>query len=563
MKTLYTRWGKELDPEHVLSEYPRPMMRRKSYVNLNGYWDYRICKEMKRRPPASYEGQILVPFSPESPLSGVNRRLGPKETLWYHRTFKNPAVSGERVLIHFGAVDQMCVVYVNGHRAGCHKGGYLPFSVDATPYLGSGMNDLCVRVRDLSDQAWHAKGKQKIKKGGMFYTPQSGIWQTVWMEAVPHNYIREIKCTALYDTGEVEITVFANVCKRVKIILEERVCEARTNEKVRIRLRARRSWTPWDPYLYRFEVRMGKDKVKSYFAMRCVAVEHDKKGVPRICLNHEVLFQKGLLDQGYWPDGLYTAPSDEAMIFDIREAKRLGYNMLRKHCKIEPQRWYYHCDRLGILVWQDMVNGGETYHHWYVTYGATAMSIWHLPVTDRVRRLLSRKRERGRREFEHEMRRTVRTLYGHPSIILWTLFNEGWGQFDTVRLTKELKQLDPTRLVDAASGWFDQRCGDVRSTHNYFFRLGVKPEKERASVLSEFGGFSMREKGHSMCPKVYGYRIYTGRKKLRHAYENIWEEVRELERKGLCAAVYTQLSDIEEEVNGLWTYDREILKIEE
>lgn len=489
MKTLYTRWGKELDPEHVLSEYPRPMMRRKSYVNLNGYWDYRICKEMKRRPPASYEGQILVPFSPESPLSGVNRRLGPKETLWYHRTFKNPAVSGERVLIHFGAVDQMCVVYVNGHRAGCHKGGYLPFSVDATPYLGSGMNDLCVRVRDLSDQAWHAKGKQKIKKGGMFYTPQSGIWQTVWMEAVPHNYIREIKCTSLYDTGEVEITVFANVCKRVKIILEERVCEARTNEKVRIRLRARRSWTPWDPYLYRFEVRMGKDKVKSYFAMRCVTVEHDKKGVPRICLNHEVLFQKGLLDQGYWPDGLYTAPSDEAMIFDIREAKRLGYNMLRKHCKIEPQRWYYHCDRLGILVWQDMVNGGETYHHWYVTYGATAMSIWHLPVTDRVRRLLSRKRERGRREFEHEMRRTVRTLYGHPSIILWTLFNEGWGQFDTVRLTKELKQLDPTRLVDAASGWFDQRCGDVRSTHNYFFRLGVKPEKERASVLSEFGGF--------------------------------------------------------------------------
>ena len=457
----------------------------------------------------------------------------------------------------------MCVVYINGRRAGCHKGGYLPFTIDVTRYLKEGENDLCVRVRDISDQSWHAKGKQKIQKGGMFYTAQSGIWQTVWMEAVPHNYIEEIKCRPFYDTGEVEITVFANVAKKARIILEGRVCEAGTNEPVRIRLREKRSWTPWDPYLYEFEVRMGKDKVKSYFAMRCITVEKDPKGIPRICLNHEILFQRGLLDQGYWPDGLYTAPSDEAMIFDISQAKNLGYNMLRKHCKIEPQRWYYHCDRLGMLVWQDMVNGGEAYHHWYVTYGATAMSIWHITVTDKVRRLLSRKSEKGRAEFEHEMRQTVRTLYGHPSIVLWTLFNEGWGQFDTKRLTKELKRLDPTRLVDAASGWFDQRCGDVRSTHNYFFRLKVKTEKERASILSEFGGFSMREKGHSACPAIYGYRIFPGKKSLCHAYEKIWKEVRNLERKGLCAAVYTQLSDIEEEVNGLWTYDREVLKIKD
>lgn len=563
MKTLYTRWGKTLDKEHVLSEYPRPLLQRKSYFNLNGYWDYRIIRDSGNRPPSSYEGKILVPFSPESPLSGVKRTLLPEETLWYHRTFDNPAQPGERILLHFGAVDQMCAVYINGRRAACHKGGFLPFTVDITRYLRSGKNDLVVKVRDVSDQLWHTKGKQKIKKGGMFYTAQSGIWQTVWMEAVPHNYIEKMKCRPLYDTGEVEITVFANVSKKIRIILEGRVCHARTNEPVRIGLRQRIKWTPWNPFLYKFEVRMGKDRVKSYFAFRCITVEKDKKGIPRICLNHEPLFQRGILDQGYWPDGLYTAPSDKAMVFDIQQAKKLGYNMIRKHCKIEPQRWYYHCDRLGMLVWQDLVNGGEAYHHWYVTYGATLMSIWHLPIPDKMRGLLSRKSEKGRMEFEREIRQTVRALYGHPSIVLWTLFNEGWGQFDTVRLTKKLKKLDPSRLVDSASGWFDQRCGDVRSTHNYFFRLGVKTEKHRAAVLSEFGGFSMREKGHSVCQKIYGYKIFTRRKALRHAYEKAWEEIKILERKGLCAAVYTQLSDIEEEVNGLWTYDREILKIRE
>ena len=563
MKTLYTRWGKNLDTEHVLSEYPRPLMRRQSYFNLNGYWDYRIGKETGKRPPFAYDGKILVPFSPESVLSGVNQKLDPEETLWYHRTFENPLDQGERLLLHFGAVDQMCVVYVNGKRAGCHKGGYLPFTLDITPYLEKGENELAVRVRDVSDEGWHARGKQKIQKGGMFYTPQSGIWQTVWMEAVPHNYNKEVKCRSLYDAGEVDSTVFANVAKKVRVIVEGRVCEGRTNEPFRIRLREKRSWTPWDPYLYDFEVRMGKDKVKSYFAMRCVTVEKDAKGIPRICLNHEAVFQRGILDQGYWPDGLYTAPSDEAMIFDISRAKELGYNLIRKHCKIEPQRWYYHCDRLGMLVWQDMVNGGGRYHHWFVTYGATAMSVWHIPVPDRLRGLLSRRSERGRVEFEHEMRQTVRTLYGHPSIVLWTLFNEGWGQFDTKRLTRELKRLDPSRLVDAASGWFDQRCGDVRSTHNYFFRLRVKTEKHRAAVLSEFGGYSMKVKGHSACPAIYGYKIFAGKKSLRRAYERVWEEVRDLERKGLCAAVYTQLSDIEEEVNGLWTYDRERLKIQD
>lgn len=563
MKTLYTRWGKKVDPEHVLPEYPRPLLRRKNYINLNGYWDYRIVKDKSRRLPDSYEGKILVPFSPESPLSGVNRALQPNETLWYHRTFDNPLLSGQRLLLHFGAVDQMCAVYVNGRRAVCHRGGFLPFSVDITRYLRSGKNELVVKVRDVSDRGWHSRGKQKTKNGGMFYTAQSGIWQTVWMEAVPRSYIEEIKCRPLFDRGEVEITVFANVSKKVRIILEGRVCPAHTNVPVRIGLREKRKWTPWDPFLYDVEVRMGKDRVKSYFALRCISVEKDKKGIPRICLNHEPLFQRGILDQGYWPDGLYTAPSDKALIFDIRHAKRLGYNMIRKHCKIEPQRWYYHCDRLGMLVWQDMVNGGEPYHHWYVTYAATALSIFHFPIPDKIRWLLSRKSEKGRQEFEHEMRKTVHTLYGHPSIVLWTLFNEGWGQFDTVRLTKKLKKLDPTRLVDSASGWFDQKCGDVNSAHNYFFRLRVKTEKKRAAVLSEFGGFSMRVEGHSACRNVYGYKKYDDRKNLQKAYEALWEEIRKLERQGLCAAIYTQMSDIEEEVNGLWTYDREVLKIQE
>nr|WP_317284029.1 sugar-binding domain-containing protein [uncultured Sellimonas sp.] len=561
MKQLYTKWGKELDLDQVLPEYPRPMMKRESYINLNGYWEYKITNKKQTKLPKGYDGKILVPFSPESVLSGVKRQLLPEQELWYRRQFEIDRNKNRRILLHFGAVDQMCIVYINGKTVKIHKGGYLPFTVDITNHLCEGENELCVRVRDLSDFSYHARGKQKLKRGGMFYTAQSGIWQTVWMEEVPYYYIDSIKCTPLYDESKVEITVFSKIDQIVRIFLEEQEYKGKTNHPIRIFIKEKKSWTPEHPFLYKYEVEMGEDKIESYFAMRCVTVEKDKKGIPRICLNHKKIFQKGILDQGYWPDGLYTAPSDEAMIFDIAGVKANGYNMIRKHCKIEPQRWYYHCDKMGVLVWQDVVNGGSSYHHWFVTYCATLLWLLHIPVKDRFRILLSRRSEAGRIEFEKEMYRTVKTLYSHPSVIVWTLFNEGWGQFDAIRLGKILKRLDKTRLLDAASGWFDQGNGDLKSIHNYFFKQKVKPEKSRAAVLSEFGGFSMKIKNHSSTVGMYGYRMFTNRKKLSRAYDKIWKEVKKLEEKGLCAAVYTQLTDVEEEVNGLWTYDREILKI--
>lgn len=570
MKQLYTRWGKELkkrtDKEgaagQVLPEYPRPLLEREGYVCLNGYWEYRITRKKNGRPPEIYDGRILVPFSPESALSGVKRQLKPGEELWYRRTLITGKEDGKRTLLHFGAVDQMCIVYVNGRRVRSHSGGYLPFTADITRYIEAGENELCVRVRDVSDRSCHAKGKQRLLRGGMFYTAQSGIWQTVWMETVPRHYIESLKCTPLYDESAVEVTALSHTDMEAEILFEGETYKTRTNRSIRIPVKERKSWTPETPYLYRYEVKAGEDRVKSYFAMRLATIEKDQKGIPRICLNHKPYFQNGVLDQGYWPDGLYTAPSDEAMIFDIMEMKKQGFVMLRKHCKTEPQRWYYHCDRLGMLVWQDMINGGSAYHHWFVTYAATAFGLLHIRISDKFRWLLSRKNEKGRLEFEKEMRGTVKALYNHPSVIVWTLFNEGWGQFDTVRLTRELRRIDRGRLIDAASGWFDQGCGDLKSEHNYFFRLKVKPEEKRAAVLSEFGGFSMRVKGHSSSMQMYGYRIFADKKKLNHAYRKLWEEVESLKEQGLCAAVYTQVSDIEEEVNGIFTYDREVRKIE-
>ncbi|OUP67082.1 glycoside hydrolase family 2 [Drancourtella sp. An177] len=561
MKQLYTRWGRDVDPEHVLEEYPRPLMKREKFMNLNGWWDYRITRSRSMERPGVYDGKILVPFSPESALSGVKRPVKPGETLWYRRSFQHPAASGrDRILLHFGAVDQMCIVYVNQKRAGSHKGGYLPFDLDITRFLKEGENELCVQVRDVSDTSYHARGKQKLKRGGMFYTAQSGIWQTVWMETVPEDYIRELRCRPDYDKKEVEITVLSDAKMDVAVDLEGKLFAGMTNIPIRIPLERMESWTPEHPYLYLYTVVAGKDRVESYFAMRCFTVEKDRRAIPRLCLNHRPYFQKGILDQGYWPDGLYTAPSDEAMIFDITAMKEEGYCMIRKHCKIEPQRWYYHCDRLGMIVWQDMVNGGSAYHHWFVMYAATVFGLLHIRVTDRMKMWLSRKSPEGRKEFEKEIKSTIKVLYNHPSIAVWTLFNEGWGQFDTARLEQKMRALDPTRLIDAASGWFDQGTGDFQSTHNYFFRLGVKPEKERACILSEFGGFSMRVKGHCSTMQMYGYRIFADKKKFRRAYRNIWQEVAELEKDGLCAAVYTQLSDVEDEVNGILTYDREVRK---
>ncbi|MEF9944953.1 MAG: glycoside hydrolase family 2 TIM barrel-domain containing protein [Lachnospiraceae bacterium] len=563
MKQLYTRWGKALEQERVLQEYPRPLMERSDYDNLNGLWEYAFSEEKKK--PEKYDGEILVPFSPESVLSGVKRQLKPQEYLWYRKILKAADDrEGKRLLLHFGAVDQACKVYVEGKEVYRHVGGYLPFSIDITKAVKTGENELVVRVQDYSDTSYHARGKQKLKRGGMFYTAQSGIWQTVWMETVPQDYIHELIWTPLYDKKAIALQVVSkdSLAVQVHIEGEEIPVQGMSNEEFTIPLTQFHPWTPDSPYLYRVSVTMGKDRVKSYFAMRIFSVEPDQKGIPRICLNHKECFQKGVLDQGYWPDGLYTPPSDAAMIYDILQMKQMGFNMLRKHIKIEPQRWYYHCDRLGMIVWQDMVNGGSTYQHWYVTYLATAFSRLGVRVKDCYTKVLGRREKAGRLEFILEMEETVHLLYSHPSICTWVIFNEGWGQFQTKDMTALLKKLDATRLIDQASGWFDQGGGDVKSIHNYFFSLRIKAEEKRALVLSEFGGYSMRVRGHSASRNVYGYGVFHSKKRLGLAYHKMMEQVIGPKiPQGLCATVYTQLSDVEDEVNGMLTYDRAVRKI--
>lgn len=598
MKQLYTRWGKNLDRDHVLEEYPRPLLMREDYQILNGWWDYAFTIDYKQ--PQQYEGRILVPFSPETALSGVGRQLKPDEYLWYRRNFDLPGWDREkgqnRILLHFGAVDQSCEVRINGHKVKRHTGGYLPFEVDISRYAQESANELIVAVKDLSDTSYHSKGKQKLNAGGMFYTAQSGIWQTVWLEKVPETYIKEIKTvpdiekkiirikvSSSYSTDKKNVDKLSrNLPIEIKIrkpglypdpvvkpsqistedMLETAVL-AVSDKWIEIPIESISLWNCETPYLYYFEVKLGDDRAISYFAMRKFSLEtkvHEE--FLRICLNGEVQFQNGVLDQGYWPESLYTPPSDAAMIFDIQEMKKTGFNMVRKHLKIEPQRWYYHCDRLGIVVWQDMVNGGSYYKHWFVTYGATLLSWLRIPIRDVYPRLLSREAKAGRLEFIREMKETIRLLGNHPSIAAWVIFNEGWGQFQTEDMTRIVRRLDPNRLIDQASGWFDQGGGDFSSLHNYFFKLFIRPERERASVLSEFGGYSYREPGHCAKEKLYGYGICKNKKDLEKRFLERWQGVRNLIPQGLSASIYTQWTDVEEEVNGVFTYDREVRKIE-
>lgn len=598
MKQLYTRWGKNLDRDHVLEEYPRPLLMREDYQILNGWWDYAFTIDYKQ--PQQYEGRILVPFSPETALSGVGRQLKPDEYLWYRRNFDLPGWDREkgqnRILLHFGAVDQSCEVRINGHKVKRHTGGYLPFEVDISRYAQESANELIVAVKDLSDTSYHSKGKQKLNAGGMFYTAQSGIWQTVWLEKVPETYIKEIKTvpdiekkiirikvSSSYSTDKKNVDKLSRnlpieikirkpglypdpVVKPSQISTEdmlETAVQAVSDKWIEIPIESISLWNCETPYLYYFEVKLGDDRAISYFAMRKFSLEtkvHEE--FPRICLNGEVQFQNGVLDQGYWPESLYTPPSDAAMIFDIQEMKKTGFNMVRKHLKIEPQRWYYHCDRLGIVVWQDMVNGGSYYKHWFVTYGATLLSWLRIPMRDVYPRLLSREAKAGRLEFIREMKETIRLLGNHPSIAAWVIFNEGWGQFQTEDMTRIVRRLDPNRLIDQASGWFDQGGGDFSSLHNYFFKLFIRPERERASVLSEFGGYSYREPGHCAKEKLYGYGICKNKKDLEKRFLERWQGVRNLIPQGLSASIYTQWTDVEEEVNGVFTYDRKVRKIE-
>ena len=557
---LMTPWGEHLDENCILTEYPRPQMRRNSYLNLNGRWEYAITDSDES--PRHWDGTILVPFSPESALSGVGRSLQPGQTLWYRREVIVPQgfiPADGRLLLHFGAVDQEAAVYWNGRLLGRHMGGYNAFTLDATDALGP-RNSLVVRVHDDTDASFHSRGKQKTRRGGIWYTPQSGIWQTVWMEAVPRHYIESLRIVPLFDQSAVEVMVRCSQPLQCEATVDGRTVPFTSGEPARIPMPDFRAWSPEDPYLYDLVVTLGDDRVESYFGMRKMEVRADRGGVKRLFLNGEPYFQSGLLDQGYWPDGLYTAPSDEALIYDIQTAKAMGFNLLRKHIKVEPMRWYYHCDRLGMLVWQDMPSGGGKYRFSTITLPL----VTGIHRRDNHYRAFARASSQGRGEYMDELEEMVGQLFNAPSVVLWVPFNEGWGQFDSTLVMERLRALDPTRPVDPASGWHDQGAGELRSLHVYFKPFRFRRDRRgRALALSEFGGYNLRVDGHCFNQKDYGYRRLPDAAALWRDFSRLYErEVLPAVPRGLCASVYTQLSDVEDELNGLMTYDRRVVKLD-
>lgn len=557
---LMTPWGEHLDENCILTEYPRPQMRRNSYLNLNGRWEYAITDSDES--PRRWDGTILVPFSPESALSGVGRSLQPGQTLWYRREVILPQgfiPADGRLLLHFGAVDQEAAVYWNGRLLGRHMGGYNAFTLDATDALGP-RNSLVVRVHDDTDASFHSRGKQKTRRGGIWYTPQSGIWQTVWMEAVPRHYIESLRIVPLFDQSAVEVMVRCSRPLQCEATVDGRTVPFTSGEPARIPMPDFRAWSPEDPYLYDLSVTLGEDRVESYFGMRKMEVRADRGGVKRLFLNGEPYFQSGLLDQGYWPDGLYTAPSDEALIYDIQTAKAMGFNLLRKHIKVEPMRWYYHCDRLGMMVWQDMPSGGGKYRFSTITLPL----VTGIHRRDNHYRAFARASSQGRGEYMDELEEMVGQLFNAPSVVLWVPFNEGWGQFDSTFVMERLRALDPTRPVDPASGWHDQGAGELRSLHVYFKPFRFRRDRRgRALALSEFGGYNLRVDGHCFNQKDYGYRRLPDAAALWRDFSRLYErEVLPAVPRGLCASVYTQLSDVEDELNGLMTYDRRVVKLD-
>lgn len=566
LRPLFTPWGETLDRDHPLPEYPRPQLRRDSFLNLNGRWQYAI--RPSGQAPSEYDGEIVVPFSPESLLSGVGRQVSPGDRLWYRRTFSLPAgFRKDRVLLHFGAVDQTCQVFLNGELAGEHAGGYLPFTCDITDRLADGENTLVAAVEDATSRSCHAYGKQSFTPGGIWYTPQSGIWQTVWLESVPENYVKSVRLTPLYDEKRVRFAIKADqpqganiVVRKEGVVIAEEWAEADGSAEALILDQHFRPWSPEDPFLYDVTITLpGGDRVDSYFAMRSFGrAEVDGKSV--FALNGKPLFLSGVLDQGYWSDGLYTAPADEAMIHDIQTMKDLGFNLLRKHIKIEPLRWYYHCDRLGMVVFQDMVSGGSHLNPLVIQ----VLPFLGIHLSDRNYRRFGREDEESRDQFVQDLGDTVDLLYNTPSLAAWVPFNEGWGQFDSLQITQILWELDPTRLVDHASGWHDQGGGDFKSRHVYFRPVRLRHDGSRILALTEFGGYSLPTPGHTASGKAFGYRMYHTQAELMEAYRALYQgEVAPcLAKQRLSAAVYTQLSDVEEEINGLLTYDRRMCKVD-
>ncbi len=480
------------------------------------------------------------------------------------------------MLLHIGAADQRAWVYVNGLLAGTHTGGYTAFTLDMTKLLRDGENILTVAVRDDTDAVPLSRGKQKTKRGGIWYTPQSGIWQSVWMEWVPETYLERIVITPEYDTASVKVRVFLNgpdagLTKKITVRESEApdakvICvrETRENEAELI-LGNFAGWSPEHPHLYGVSIEAGEDRIESYFGMRKFGIGKDEKGITRLLLNGKPYFQNGVLDQGYWPESLYTPPSDEAMVYDIKTAKRLGFNMIRKHLKVECARWYSHCDHIGMLVWQDMINGGGRSIQTFLLYLPTVLPFVTTEFRDNCYPLFSRTSKTGREWWKRECRETVHQLYNAPCVSLWVLFNEGWGQFDAREMTEMVRALDPTRQIDHASGWYDQKGRDLKSMHKYILPIHMPKLDGRPFVISEYGGYSMISDGHVWNrKKSFGYIMFRSKEKLSAAYKKLHEkQVIPLIKKGLCATVYTQVSDVEFEVNGMYTYDRKVLKLDE
>lgn len=549
-RNLMTSDGESLEgtPWQV---YPRPQLVRDSWLNLNGQWDF--ARSFSRQIPGRFPQQIRVPFPPESILSGINKNPFKYEYLYYRRQLVIPdGFVKERVLLHFGAVDQIAVIYLNGRKLATHAGGYLPFTVDLTNELQP-ENTLVVRVRDTLSHSL-PYGKQRRKRGGMWYTPVSGIWQTVWLESVPADYIRALKITPALDSVSIEVDTDAK-SKLLLVETPDGVTERTfSGSKIIVDFDNPVHWSPENPYLYKFRIKTENDDVTSYFALRTLTIS-DSSGLPRLCLNGKPYYFHGVLDQGYYSDGIYLPASIEGYRKDIDTMKELGFNTLRKHVKVEPASYYHLCDTMGMIVFQDMPNIG---HYSYLR--DTVLPALGIMQQNDKRKI---RFHSVRNNYRSNAKETIESLYNCPSICLWTLFNEGWGQFDSESHYVRAKELDQTRFVNSTSGWFHQNASDVDSLHLYFAPIKVKSGK-RPVILSEFGGYSLKLPQHAYNKnKAYGYRFYKNIDELQSAIEKVYsDEVAVQIKNGLCASIFTQVSDVEDETNGFLTYDRKILKVD-
>ena len=560
---IKTSWGEQLDPKNVLPEYPRPIMERSDWKNLNGLWKYAITK--KGDPtPAAYQGDILVPFAVESSLSGVGKMINEKEELWYQRTFDVPSAwRGKQILLHFGAVDWKAEVWVNDVKVGEHAGGFTPFYFDITSVLNKGNNDLVVKVWDPSDRGEQPRGKQIANPHGIWYTPVTGIWQTVWLEPVATQYITNLKTTPDIDNNSVKVEVAANTTSADKVEVKvfdgkNLVAKGAALNGVPVELAMptnAKLWSPDSPFLYNMEVTLYKDgkaidQVKSYTAMRKYSIRKGQNGITRLQLNNKDYFQFGPLDQGWWPDGLYTAPTDEALVYDLKKTKDFGYNMVRKHVKVEPARWYTHCDQLGLIVWQDMPNGGPS-PQWQARNYFNGREVIRSAASEA--------------NYRKEWKEIIDCLYSYPSIAVWVPFNEAWGQFKTPEIVAWTKEYDPSRLVNPASGGNHYTCGDILDLHHYPGPNMFLYDPRRATVLGEYGGIGLVVEGNTWVndKKNWGYVKFNTSDEVTNEYIKYGKHLLELIQKGFSAAVYTQTTDVEGEINGLMTYDRKVIKMNE